>query len=170
MWHSFVMITLIYDLSKEIFKTGNWGVTLRATPTLLNEVLLHQGHPLCNKCWLQCLQELIQIKSLILQLLCKTLPQTSSNPWIWFSLNLWILEYPCTPSTSSLESSMLRPVNEPPSTSRTVRKTPKSFGGGMRLFTSFEALMKPDQSSWENQLTTPTSTLENLCTQRIKWF
>jgi len=52
---------------------------------------------------------------------------------------------------------MLRPANEPPSTSRTVRKTPKSFGGGMRLFTSFEggmrlftsfeALIKPNQSS-----------------------
>ena len=61
---------------------------------------------------------------------------------------------------------MLRPVNEPPSTSRTVRKTPKTFGGGMRLFNSFEALIKPNQSSWENQLTIPTSTLENLHTQR----
>ena len=25
------MITLIYDLFKEIFKTGNWGVTRKAT-------------------------------------------------------------------------------------------------------------------------------------------
>jgi len=31
---------------------------------------------------------------------------------------------------------MLCPVNESSSTSRMVRKTPKSFGGGMRLFTS----------------------------------
>jgi len=36
----------------------------------------------------------------------------------------------------------------------------------MRLFTSFEALIKPNQSSWVNQLTIPTSTLENLHTQR----
>jgi len=36
----------------------------------------------------------------------------------------------------------------------------------MRLFNSFEALIKPNQSSWENQLTIPTSTLENLHTQR----
>ena len=36
----------------------------------------------------------------------------------------------------------------------------------MRLFTSFEALIKPNQSSWENQLTIPTSTLENLHSQR----
>jgi len=44
---------------------------------------------------LQCLQEFLQIKALILQLLCKIkLPQTSSNPWIWCSLNLWILELP----------------------------------------------------------------------------
>ena len=61
---------------------------------------------------------------------------------------------------------MLRPVNEPPSTSRTVRKTPKSFGGGIRLFTSFETLIKLNQSSWENQLKIPTRTLENLHTQR----
>ena len=61
---------------------------------------------------------------------------------------------------------MLRPVNEPPSISRTVRKTPKSFRGGMRLFNSFEALIKPNQSSWDNQLTIPTSTLENLHPQR----
>jgi len=144
--------------------------SLRATSTLLYEVRFHQGHPLCNKCWLQCLQEFLQIKSLILQLLLKTLPQTSSAPWIWCSLNLRILECPCTPSTFSIESLMLRPVNKPPSTSRTVRKTPKSFGGGMRLFTSFEALIKHNQSSWENQLTIPTSTLQNLCTQRTRWF
>ena len=85
--------------------------SLRATSTLLDEVCLHQGHPLCMKSWLQCLQEFLQIKALILQILCKTLPQTSSTPWISCSLN-----YPCTPSISSLESSMLRPVNEPPST------------------------------------------------------
>jgi len=36
----------------------------------------------------------------------------------------------------------------------------------MRLFTSFVALIKPNQSSWENQLRIPTSTLENLHTQR----
>jgi len=36
----------------------------------------------------------------------------------------------------------------------------------MRLFNSFEALIKPNQSSWENQLTIPISTLENLHTQR----
>jgi hypothetical protein len=47
-----------------------------------------------------------------------------------------------------------------------VRKTPKSFGGGMRLFTSFVALIKANQSSSANQLTIPTSTLENLHTQR----
>jgi len=62
------------------------------------------------------------------------------------------------------------PVNEPPSTSRTVRKTPKTFGGGMRLFNSFEALIKPNQSSLENQLTIPTSTLEYLHTQRQSHF
>jgi len=32
----------------------------------------------------------------------------------------------------------------------------------MRLFTSFESLINPNQSSRENQLTIPTSTLENL--------
>jgi len=47
-----------------------------------------------------------------------------------------ILDYLCTPSNSSPKSSMLRLVNESPSTSRKVRKTPKTFGGGMRLFTS----------------------------------
>ena len=67
---------------------------LRATSTLLDEVHLHQGHPLCNKCWLQCLQELLQIKALIIQLLCKTLLQTLSTPWIWCFLNLRILELP----------------------------------------------------------------------------
>ena len=109
----------------------------------------------------------VQIKALSLQLLFKTespklqVPLEFGAPWIFGSLN-----YSCTPSISSLESSMLRLVNEPPSTSRTVRKTPKSFGGGMRLFTSFEALIKPNQSSWVNQLTIPTSTLENLHTQR----
>ena len=36
----------------------------------------------------------------------------------------------------------------------------------MKLLTSFEALIKPNQSSWENQLTIRTSTLENLYTQR----
>ena len=36
----------------------------------------------------------------------------------------------------------------------------------MRLFNSLEALIKPNQSSWENQLTIPTSTIENLHTQR----
>ena len=47
------------------------------------------------KSWLQCLQEFLQIKALILQLLCKTkLPQTSSTLWIWCFLNLWILELP----------------------------------------------------------------------------
>jgi len=30
----------------------------------------------------------------------------------------------------------------------------------------FEALIKPNQSSWENQITIPSSTLENLHTQR----
>jgi len=35
---------------------------------------------------------------------------------------------------------MLRPVNESPSISRTIRKTPKPFGGGMRLFTSLWSL------------------------------
>jgi len=25
-----------------------------AMSTLLDEVLLHRGHPLCNKCWIQC--------------------------------------------------------------------------------------------------------------------
>ena len=54
--------------------------SLRATSTLLDEVLLHQGHPLCMKSLLQLLQEFLQIKSLIFQLLCKTLPQTSSTP------------------------------------------------------------------------------------------
>ena len=114
--------------------------------TLLDEVRLHQGHPLCTKSWLQCLQEFLQIKALILQLLCKTnspklqVPLEFGAPWIFGSLN-----YPCTPSISSLESSMLCAVNKPPSTSRTVRKTPKS---------------------WENQLTIPSSTLENLHTQR----
>ena len=68
--------------------------SLRATSTLHDEVHLHQGHPLCNKCWLQCLQEFLQIKALILQLLYKTLPQTSSTPWIWRFLNLRILELP----------------------------------------------------------------------------
>jgi len=141
--------------------------SLRATFTLLDEVRLHQSHSLCMKSWLQCLQEFLQIKALILQILCKTnspkfqVPLEFRAPWIFGSLN-----YPCTPSISSLECSMLRPVNEPPSTSRTVRKTPKSIGGGMRLFTSFEALIKPNQSSRENQLTIPTSTLENLYTQR----
>jgi len=144
--------------------------SLRATSTLLDEVHLHQGHPLCNKCWLECFQKFLQIKALILQLLCKTLPQTSSNPWIWCFLNLQILELPVHSFELLLESSMLRPANETPSTSRMVRKTPKCFGGGMRLFTSFEALIKPNQSSWENQLTIPTSTLENLYTQRTKWF
>ena len=28
MWHSFAMITLIYDLFKENFKTGRWGVSI----------------------------------------------------------------------------------------------------------------------------------------------
>ena len=141
--------------------------SLRATSTLLDEVCLHHGHPLCMKSWLQCLQEFIQIKALILQPLCKTnspklqVPLEFGAPWIFGSLN-----YPCTPSISSLESSMLRSVNEPLSTSRTVWKTPKSFGGGMRLFTSFDALIKPNQSYWENQVTIPTSTLENLHTQR----
>jgi len=135
--------------------------------TLLDEVHLHQAHPLCMKSWLHCLQEFLQTKALIFQLLCKTnspklqVPLEFGAPWIFGSLN-----YPCTPSISSLESSMLRPVNEPPSTSRTVRKTPKSFGGGMRLFTSFESMIKPNQSSWEKQLTVPTRTLENLHTQR----
>jgi len=31
---------------------------------------------------------------------------------------------------------MLCPVNESPSIARTVRKIPKTFGGGMGLFTS----------------------------------
>jgi len=119
--------------------------SLRPTSTLLDEVCLDQGHPLCMKSWLQRLQEFLQIKALILQLLCKTnspklqVTLESGGPWIFGSLN-----YPCTPSISSLESSMLHPVNEPPSTSWTVRKTPKSFGGGMRLFTSYEALIKPN--------------------------
>jgi len=127
-------------------------VPTRATSTLLDEVRLHQGHPLCMKSWLQCLQEFLQIKALILQLPCKInspklqVPLEFGAPWIFGSFN-----YPCIPSISSLESSMLRLVKEPPSTSRTVRKTPKSFGGGMRLFTSFEALIKPNKSSWENQ-------------------
>ena len=140
--------------------------SLTATSTLLDEVHLHQAHPLCMKSWLHCLQEFLQTKALIFQLLCKTnspklqVPLEFGAPWIFGSLN-----YPCTPSISSLESSMLCPVNEPPSTSRTVRKTPKSFGGGMRLFTSFEAMIKPNQSIWENQLTIATSTLANQCVQ-----
>ena len=141
--------------------------SLRATSTLLDEVQLHQSHPLCNKCWLKCLQEFLQIKALILQLLFKTnspklqVPLEFGAPWILGSLN-----YPCTPSISSLESSMRRPINKPPSTSTTVRKSPKSFGGVMRLFTSFEDLIKPNKSSCENQITIPTSTLKNLHTQR----
>jgi hypothetical protein len=55
-------------------------------------------------------------------------------------LNLRILDYLCTSSNSSLKSSMLSSVNESPSTSRTVRKTPKTFGAGMRLFTSLWSL------------------------------
>ena len=65
---------------------------------------------------------------------------TNTFTRIWCSLNLRILNYPCTPSNSSHKSLMLCPVNESPSTSRTVRKTPKTFGGGMRLFTSLLSL------------------------------
>jgi len=124
--------------------------SLRSTSTLLDEVHLHQGHPLCMKSWLHCLQEFLQIKSLIFQLLCKTLPQTSSTPWIWCFLNLRILELPMHSFELFTRVFNATLANEPPSTSRTVRKTPKPFGGGMRLFTSFEALIKPNQSSWES--------------------
>jgi len=88
--------------------------SVRATSTLLDEVRLHQGHPLCMKSWLQCFQEFLQIKAHILQLLCKTnslklhVPLEFGVPWILGSLN-----YPCTPPISSLESSMLHLVNEP---------------------------------------------------------
>jgi len=30
----------------------------RATSTLLDEVRLHQGHPLCNKSWIQCVYKI----------------------------------------------------------------------------------------------------------------
>jgi len=35
---------------------------------------------------------------------------------------------------------MLRLVNEPPSIARAFRKTPKPYGGGMRLLTSLWSL------------------------------
>jgi len=60
------------------------------------------------------LQEFLQIKAIILQLLCKTNSHKLQVP-LEFGF-FGSLNYTCTLSISSLESSMLRPVNEPPST------------------------------------------------------
>jgi len=37
-----------------VYSSSPFFVLASATSTLLDEVRRHQGHPLCNKSWLQC--------------------------------------------------------------------------------------------------------------------
>jgi len=101
-----------------------------------------------------CLQEFVEIKpnsSTPMQ----ALPQTSNNLWICCSLNLRILDYSCTPSNSSLKSSMLRPVTNPLWLQEWLERPPRPLDVEWDYSLHFGTLIKPNQFRWENQLTIP---------------